>query len=132
MDENNQNTEELVTNETKEDFNMKSSTGLDNNLAALLCYLGAFITGIIFYFIEKNSKYVKFHAMQSTILFGGLFVINLISSFIPFIGGLISLLVTLGGFILWIVMMIKAYQGERFKLPYIGDYAEKIVLENKF
>jgi len=130
--EDKQNTEVVLSSETEEDFNAKSSTGLDNNLAGLLCYLAGFITGIIFYLIEKNSKYVKFHAMQSILLSAALFVFSIIVPFIPLIGFLLSLLVSLASFILWIVMMIKAYQGQRYKLPVIGDYAEKIVLENKF
>jgi uncharacterized membrane protein len=63
----------------------KYSNGMQANLAALLSYLLGFITGIIFYVIEKDNKFVRFHAMQSTITFGALFVLNTIFTFIPVI-----------------------------------------------
>ncbi len=103
----------------------KSSTGLDENVAGLLCYVAWWITGLVFFLIEKDSKFVKFHAMQSIITFGALWIICWIVNAIPFVGwviaGLIGLLIT----VLWIVLMVKAYQGEKFKLPVIGDLAEK-------
>ncbi len=114
----------------------KSSTGLDANLAGLLTYVAGFITGIVFLVIEKDSKFVRFHAMQSVMTFIGLFIINIgfiIVGFIPIIGWLLSLfslfLVPLG-LILWIVLMLKAYQGEWFKLPIVGDMAMKQVSGN--
>ena len=56
----------------------KTSSGMQANVAGLLCYLLGVITGIIFILIEKENKFVRFHAMQSIIVFGGLFVINMI------------------------------------------------------
>lgn len=103
----------------------KSSTGLDENVAALLSYAVGFITGIIFFVIEKDSRYVKFHAMQSILLFGALFVVNIILGFIPIIGWILGILIGPLTFILWIVMMLLAYQGKLTKLPIIGDIAEK-------
>ena len=105
----------------------KSSTGLDENVAGLLSYLLGFITGLIFFLIEKDSKFVKFHAMQSIVTFGGLMVISIVLSFIPFIQCFAPFIVPLVGLVLWILLMVKAYQGERFKLPVIGDFAEKQV-----
>jgi len=111
----------------------KSSTGLDANLAGLLTYAAGFITGVVFLVLEKDSKFVRFHAMQSVMTFIGLFILNIaftIVGFIPFFGWIISLfglfLIPLG-FILWIVLMLKAYQGEWFKLPIVGDMAMKQV-----
>lgn len=103
----------------------KSSLGLEENVAGLLCYLLGFITGIVFLVLEKESVFVRFHALQSTITFGVLFVLSLFFSFIPFIGWLINLLIFLLSFITWIICMIKAYQREMFKLPVIGDIAAK-------
>ncbi|MCM8823529.1 MAG: DUF4870 domain-containing protein [Candidatus Omnitrophica bacterium] len=103
----------------------KTSTGINANLAALLSYLLGFITGIIFYVIEKENKFVRFHAMQSIVVFAFLFLVSVVLGFIPFVGGVINLLVSLASFILWIILMIKAYQGEHFKLPIAGDIAEK-------
>ncbi|GGF94117.1 DUF4870 domain-containing protein [Paenibacillus abyssi] len=103
----------------------KSSTGLDPKAAGLLCYLGSFVTGIIFLMIEKNSRFVKFHAMQSIVVTATLFVIHFLLGIIPFIGWLISLFITPLAFILWIVLMLTALQGKWFKLPIIGDFAEQ-------
>lgn len=97
----------------------------NQNLLAALTYLLGFITGIIFLLLEKKNKFIRFHAMQSTITFGGIFVINIILGFIPILGWIVGILLSLVSFILWIVLMVKAYQGEHFKLPYIGDLAEQ-------
>ncbi len=103
----------------------KSSTGLEENVAGLLCYVVGWITGLIFFLIEKDSKFVKFHAMQSIITFGGLMILSWILAFIPIIGWVISSLLGILALVLWILLMIKAYQGEKIKLPVIGDLAEK-------
>lgn len=95
----------------------KSSTGLEENVAGLLCYVAGWITGLIFFLIEKDSKFVKFHAMQSIITFGACVILG----FIPVIGWIIWIL----ALVLWILLMVKAYQGQKFKLPLIGDLAEK-------
>ncbi len=103
----------------------------DNKLKGLLCYLLGWITGIIFYLIDKDS-YVRFHAMQSILTFGGLTVIDIIASVLGSVGlglwiimGLIKDLIGLLSLVLWILLMVKAYKGERFKLPIVGDMAEK-------
>jgi uncharacterized membrane protein len=103
----------------------KTSTGLQPNLAGLLCYLAGFVTGIVFLIIEKDNKFVRFHAMQSIFVFGGLFVLNIVLSFIPFIGWILIPFVGIVGLILWILLMFKAYNGETYKLPIVGDMAEK-------
>jgi len=104
----------------------KCSSGMQPNLAALLSYLLGFITGILFYFfLEKENKFVRFHAMQSIVVSAAFFVAQIILGMIPILGWVLSFLVGIGGFILWIFLMIKAYQGEYYKLPYAGDIAEK-------
>jgi len=95
----------------------KSSTGMEENVAGLLCYVVGWITGLIFFLIEKDSQFVKFHAMQSIITFGACVILG----FIPVIGWIIWIL----ALVLWILLMVKAYQGQKFKLPLIGDLAEK-------
>ena len=103
----------------------KSSTGLDQNVAGLLCYLIGWVTGLIFILIEKENRYVRFHAMQSLITFGGLTVLFMVIGYLPVMGwGLIPVL-GIVQLVLWILLMVKAYQGEQFKLPVIGDLAEK-------
>jgi len=98
----------------------KSSTGLDENVAGFLCYLFGFITGIVFLVVEKESRFVKFHAMQSTITFLILFVILLIIGWVPILGILMWILCL----ILWVLLMIKALQGKRYSLPIVGRMAE--------
>ncbi|WP_244943880.1 DUF4870 domain-containing protein [Siminovitchia fortis] len=105
----------------------KSSTGLDENIAGLLCYLGTFVTGIIFFVLEKKSPFVKFHAMQSIVLFVSLWILGLGVGYVPFVGWLLKSLISLTTFILWIVLMIKAYQRERIKLPVVGDITENLI-----
>lgn len=103
----------------------KTSTGIQPNVAALLSYVLGVITGIIFFIIEKENKFVRFHALQSIITFGGLFVIQMVFAFIPVIGAIIVPIISIVSMILWIILMIKSYQGEKFKLPIVGDIAEK-------
>lgn len=102
----------------------RSSTGLDENVAGFFCYLLGFITGIVFLLVEKRSNFVKFHAMQSTITFLGLFVILLILGMIPIIG-LLAYPIWILSPILWLLLMIKALRGERYMLPIVGKMAEE-------
>jgi len=103
---------------------IKTSTGLNQNVAGLLCYLAGWITGLIFFLIEKENRFVRFHAMQSIITFGSLTVLSIIFGFMPLLWILMPILGILQ-LILWVILMVKAYQGELFKLPMIGDIAEK-------
>lgn len=97
-------------------------TGLPKNTAAALSYVLGWITGIVFLLIEKD-KFVRFHAAQSVVVFGILTVLVLI----PGIGWVIAPLAWIVGFVLWLVLIFKAYQGEEFKLPWIGDLAKKLL-----
>ena len=99
--------------------------GIDQNFEALLCYVLGWITGIVFLFLEKGNEYVRFHAMQSLVTFLALFIISVAIGWIPILGWLISVLISILGLVLWIMLMIKAYQGETYKLPYAGDFAEE-------
>ncbi len=133
-----------------------TGTGLDPKVAAAISYI--WIVGLIFFFIEKENKFVRFHAMQS-ILFGIansviMIVLSIVATILTLvftiggaaaatatgsggIGGLASLLVGLIWLIFWLIAMVafiglifaavKAYQGQKFKLPIIGNIAEKIV-----
>ena len=111
-----------------------AGTDGNRNLVAALSYLFLFITGVIILFVEKNDKFIRFHAMQSTIVFGGLFVFNFVINliFVPLavigvLATLISTLISIVALIIWVVSMIKAFQGQMFKWPIIGDLAEKQV-----
>jgi uncharacterized membrane protein len=105
----------------------KATFGLDENIASALCYLLIWLTGLIFYLVEKDNKTVKFHALQSIITFLPLQIIYWILAYTLWWTGItyfLTMLVGLIMFILWIVLMIKAYQGEKYKLPIVGDIAE--------
>lgn len=99
----------------------KSSTGLDENIAGLLCYVGVFVTGIVFLILEKNSSFVRFHAMQSTVLFLALWLVGMIVGFIPIVGLLLSPITWLLSVVLWVVLMLKTYQKERLEIPVVTD-----------
>ena len=104
-----------------------TGTGLSPNAAGLLCYLGGWITGIIFLVLEQKNKWVRFHAAQSIVVFGVFTVAITILGWIPIIGSVFSSLASVAAFILWIILMVKAYQGARIKLPLAGDAAERII-----
>lgn len=103
----------------------KTSLDISENLEGLLCYLLTWISGIIFLIIEKDNKFVRFHALQSIFTFLPLTVIAYIFNWIPIIRWIIGGMISIISFILWIVLMIKAYNGEKYKLPIIGDLIEK-------
>jgi len=114
-----------------------AQTQMGENVAGLLCYVLGWITGLIFYFIDKRP-YVRFHAAQSIVVFAGLHVVLLLFSVFFGIGFLaggwagftvgyaIQCLIGLAMFVLWILLMIKAYQGERFRVPIAADVAERL------
>jgi uncharacterized membrane protein len=102
-----------------------TSTGLQENVASLLCYVVGWITGIIFLILEPENKTIKFHAFQSIIVFGTLNVIWMIFRWIPYIGFPISIILSIITFIAWLGLMVVAAQGKKYKVPIAGDYAEK-------
>ncbi|MBA7683018.1 hypothetical protein ES703_91374 [subsurface metagenome] len=103
----------------------KTSIGLSENVAGLLCYVLGWVSGIVFFLIEPDNKFVRFHAIQSIIVFGILNIASVILGWIPFIGPFFAWIIGVLSFILWIVLMIKAYQGTRYKVPWAGNLAEK-------
>ena len=112
-------------------MSQSSGTKLEPNVAGLLCYVLGWITGLVFFLIEKDDDFVRFHAMQSIVFFGAVTVAMIVLDLlrmIPYIWPLFVALESLLGlfaFVMWIILMIKAYQGERLKLPVTGDLAEK-------
>ncbi len=115
----------------------QSSTGLDPKLAGLLCYILGIITGLIFFLIEKSNDVVRFHAAQSILFSGAMIVLWILITILQFVilsislslGSIFSLLTMLLGlavFVLWVVLLIKGYSGEKWKLPVIGDMAERM------
>ena len=109
----------------------KTSISLTENVAGLLCYVLGWISGLVFLLIEQENKFVRFHAVQSIVIFGSITIVSIalpILGSIPYLGvvsnianGIIGFL----AFVLWIVLMVKAVQGTKYKLPWAGDFAEK-------
>ncbi len=104
-----------------------TALGIDENVEGLLCYVLGFITGILFLILEKENKFVRFHAMQSTATFIILLVVSVVFGIIPFIGWVLSSLIGLIALILWLLLMFEAFKGEKYKLPVVGDFAENQV-----
>jgi uncharacterized membrane protein len=113
-----------------------TSMGMSQNSAAGLSYLAGWITGLIFFLMEKQNRFVRFHAMQSIIFSGAVTILAIIMQVL--IGGLaynapglatalscLWGLVAIGIFVVWILLLVNGFQGKYFKLPVIGDYAER-------
>jgi uncharacterized membrane protein len=121
----------------------KATFGLDENVASAACYVLTWVTGIIFFVMEKDNKTVRFHAMQSILTFLPLmilvWIISAIIGMMMFgaglygavgIWGIFSLIIMLIWIImvlLWLFLMYKAYQGEKFLVPIVGAIAENQV-----
>src|ERR1700677_808400 len=114
-----------------------TQSGLAENVAGLLCYVLGWITGLIFYLTDKRP-FVRFHAAQSIVVFGALTIIRIIVGMLFLTSGLagigagfslgimLSGLVSLLGVVLWILLMVKAYQGDRFRVPIAADFADRL------
>ena len=111
---------------------------IEENVAAALCYLVFVLTGILFLVLEpyNRNRVIRFHAFQSIFVWIAAIVVGMVLSMVsyafvavPFIGWLIYILLwtafSLGGVALWVFLMYKAYNKERFVLPVIGEWAEK-------
>jgi uncharacterized membrane protein len=111
-----------------------ATSGLQENVAGLLCYVLGWLTGIIMLLVDKRP-FVRFHAAQSIVVFGGLFILRVLLGF-AFIGsyhygfwaleGLISVTLSLITLAAWIVLMVMAYQGKRFEVPIAAGIAKSI------
>lgn len=107
----------------------KFKTGLPRNTAAALSYVLGPITGVFFYLTEKDP-YVRFHAMQSIVVFGFVFVLQWIMGITIVLLALVPL-VTIAGFILWLVLIYKAWLGEEWEVPAIGTYVRRLMKKVK-
>ena len=102
----------------------QAGSGLKPNVAGLLCYAFFWLGGLVMLPVEKD-KFIRFHAIQSLVAFGSISGAFLILFWIPKVGWVFSYLLGALALVIWVVMMIKAYRGNRFKLPWAGDFAEK-------
>lgn len=112
-------------------------TGLEPNVAGALAYFLGALTGVLFLILDKDRPFVRFHAMQSILFslawFGlwiGLLVLDVVLGAVPVVGWLLSLLLNLilalVGFILWLLFMYRAFQGEEWEFPFIGEHARRM------
>lgn len=103
----------------------KYAFGLDKKTASILTYVLGWVSGLVFILVEKEDKDIRFHAMQSIVTFGTFHILQMILVRIPFLGWSIGSLLGIVCMIAWIVCIVKTYQGEKYKLPIFGDFAEK-------
>ena len=101
-----------------------TSMNMEPNTAAGLSYF-TWIAGLIFFLVEKQNRFVRFNAMQEILLTVTWFVAYIVIAFIPIIGLILWPIIGLVGFVLWLICVINAFQGKYFKLPILGDYAER-------
>lgn len=120
------------------DLPATTSTGLPSNVAGALAYLLGPITGIAFFVLEKQDRFVRFHAAQSIVVSVAMIIASValtvfsaILGIIPIIGFLIGLLLSLGfglaSFGLWLLLMFRAFQGAEWEVPMAGEYARKLL-----
>ena len=117
--------------------NEPTSTGMDGKNAAVLSYVLWFLSGLVFFFIERKNRFVRFHAAQSFIFFGAVsavYIVLRLITIIPLLGFLLAPVVSCATWVLlvpavliWLFLMMQAYRGVKFKLPVVGDYAEGLV-----
>lgn len=117
---------------------VKSSTGLAPNIGGLLAYILGPITGVLFLVLEKEDRFVRFHAMQSVVVGVALIAVSIafsifssVLAFIPVLGWIVALVAGLGlavvSFGLWILLMVRAFQGREWQVPLVGAYARRFV-----
>jgi len=116
-------------------------SGLPENVAGALSYLLGPITGVVFFIIDRPRAFVRFHAVQSigvsilwVVLAVVLMVLSAILGFIPILGWLVSVLLSLGlslvGFALWLWLMFQAYQGQTWEVPGLGPHVRRVAAES--
>ncbi len=99
--------------------------GMKARTAGWLSYLFGWVTGLIFFLLERENRFVRFHAAQSILFFGGLSIVQWLLSYLPFfsaIGGALGVVMFIG----WIILMVNAGKGRYYKLPILGDLAERL------
>lgn len=108
------------------------TVSLQRRSIAALSYVLGFVTGVVILLVEPHDKYIRFHAMQSTISTGSLFVLNILFGLLFSRFGIFSFLSTISGLVIWILIIgicvlcfYRAKQGRVYKLPYFGNWAEK-------
>jgi uncharacterized membrane protein len=114
-----------------------TSTGVDARLASVLCYAGWWVTGLVFLFAERRNQNVRFHAAQSLIVFGALSAALFLcggASAVAFVVAVprfqllqaVGNVLWIGAVLLWVVLLVKTWRGETWRVPVAGDLAIKI------
>lgn len=103
---------------------------LTPQVAALLCYVGGWISGIVFLVLEQKNRFVRFHSLQSIIVFGIITLVASVFGNLPVVGRFFGTIIGITAFILWIILMVKALNGEYFKMPLAGNLAERLTNES--
>lgn len=103
----------------------RSRTGLDSNFAAALAYALGPIGGVVFLLVEKDDEFVRFHALQSVVVFVGIAILHMALRNLPLLAWTASgpLMILTG--VLWVFLMFKAFKRERYKVPVLGDFVER-------
>lgn len=114
-----------------------TSTGLNARNEAVFSYLLGWFSGLIFFLIERRNRFVRFHAAQSFITFGVIFIVYVVLRLlggIPLIGfllspilGVVTFIVLTLAFLTWLFLMFQAYRGNYFRLPIVSSYADSLV-----
>jgi len=101
--------------------------GLGRNVAGLLCYVPPLVGGVVFLILEpyNHDPFVRFHAFQSIFFSAAVLVLSIVLAFIPLIGPVLYPLLWLAAVVIWVLLLVQAAQNKKWKLPVIGDLAEK-------
>ena len=102
---------------------VKTSTGLDENVAGLLCYVCGWLSGFVFILVEQGNMFVRFHAMQSIVVFGAFTVVIFVLRWIPVVGVFFTVILSILAFVLWVLLMVMAYKGKLYKVPWAGQHS---------
>ena len=103
----------------------RSSLNMNENIVALIAYLFGWVSGLIIFLLEKESRFVRFHALQSLTFFGGMSLILGVLGRIPVIGVVIAIVGAVLSLGFWIIGMINAYRGELYRFPVVGDFVAR-------
>lgn len=103
------------------------SLGFDENITAMLSYLLGWVSGLVIILTEKENNFVRFHAMQSIVVFGSLTLLSIVASIIPFFYAFLISIINLFAAVLWIILMVKAYQHEKFELPVAAEITSNLL-----
>ena len=110
-------------------MNGRSSLNMNENIAAPIAYMFGWLSGLILFLVEKESRFVRFHALQSLLFFGGMSLILGVLGRIPVVGWVFAIIGGILAFGFWIIGMVNAYRGELYRFPIVGDFAARQIRE---